>query len=92
MRVGEVRVRLLRVMQYASFVTFGASVATAFKVFALSGWWVLLGIVPLFVLYWLDGKVVKGEQAYFNNNNEALQTLINEVKKINERQTKNSIG
>jgi hypothetical protein len=85
MRIGEIRVRLLRVMQYASFVTFGASVATAFKVFALSGWWVLLGIIPLAVLYWADGRIVKGEQAYFNQNNEALQELIRAVNRLEKK-------
>lgn len=82
MRVGEIRVRLLRVMQYATFLTFGASIATAVKVYGLPWWSVLCILPPFALLYVLDGKIVKGEQSYFNDNNEALQELIREVKQL----------
>lgn len=85
MRIGEVRVRLLRVMQYASFVTFGASVATAVKVYGVPWWWLLVGIIPLCLLYVLDGKIVKGEQAFYNDNNEALQKLIKAVERLEKK-------
>jgi hypothetical protein len=85
MRIGEFRVRMLRVMQYATFVTFAASIATAVKVYALPWWVVLLGIPPFLFLYWLDGKIVRGEQSYFNENNEALQTLIRDIKDLKEK-------
>jgi hypothetical protein len=85
MRIGEIRVRLLRVMQYASFVTFGASVMTAVKIYNLSWWLLPIGVIPFIVLYWIDGKIVRGEQSYFNDNNEALQKLIKAVERLEKK-------
>lgn len=70
MRIGEIRARGLRLLQYASIGTFAASVATAVKVGAFESWWVILGALALIVAAILDPKVFKGEFAYSNKNNE----------------------
>ena len=83
-RFGELRVRMLRVMQYASVATFGASLLTLVKVYDFP-WWIVLAALPVLCLtYWADGKLVRGEQSYFNENNDALQTLIGANKTIAE--------
>jgi hypothetical protein len=79
---------MLRVMQYASVATFGASLLTLVKVYEYP-WWIVLAVFPVLCLtYWADGKLVRGEQSYFNDNNEALQTLIRANKTMTEELTR----
>lgn len=70
MRIGEIRARGLRLLQYASIGTFAASVATAVKVGAFEWWWAVLGGLALLIAAIVDPKVFKGEFAYSNKNNE----------------------
>jgi hypothetical protein len=86
MRVGEIKIRSQRIMQYASIGTFIASMATALKVDALPLWLILCGIPIVGLLAWLDPKVFKGEFAYSNRNNEEWREMVKMVRDIHERQ------
>ena len=85
-RVGEMRVRALRVLQYFAIVTFGSSLLTVVKVYDLPVWMsCLLGggmLVVLAILYYLDPFVARGEAAYFNENNEVTQKIIRDLDAI----------
>lgn len=89
--LGIVRIKVLRVVQYGTFVTVITSAATAVQVGALPLWGVIVLLFPMALLYLLDPWMVKGEQKYFTDNNKQLQDifsgyreLVEEVKKLQE--------
>jgi hypothetical protein len=83
MRIGELRIRILRVMQYFAIGTFISSLLTAIKVYDLP-WWLALSMTialttTLILLYYFDPRVARGEAAYLNDNNEILQALLRDI-------------
>lgn len=85
MRVGEFKIRLLRVMQYANFVTFVASVLAVLKLYELPLWGGLLFLVPFVLLYHYDPGMLKGEYRYMNDNNEDWQSVKKDIELIKRR-------
>lgn len=86
MRIGELRIRTLRVMQYFAIGTFISSLLTAIKVYDLP-WWLAfsMGIALttlLVLLFYFDPRVARGEAAYLNDNNEVLQKLMQDLQDI----------
>ena len=85
MRVGQIKARLFRVFQYATLIAAPSAILTVVKVYGYR-WWVALFALPLIVLaYFLDAKVLKGEQAYFNENNEQWQKVLRDIEWIKQK-------
>jgi len=85
LRIGEHRVRVMRVMQYFTPMTFAASILTMIKVWELS-WWSLFGVaLILAVFYYVDNRgVIRGEIQYLNDNNDDIRAIRRNLEKINE--------
>jgi len=70
-KLGEIRIRLLRLTQYATPIIFVSTTLTTIKVFGWPLWTGLLVIPFLILIYWLDGKkVISGEFHFLNQKNE----------------------
>ena len=79
-RIGEIRYRLLRVVQYFNLIMFASTTMTFIKVYDLPYWTVLFLIPFMTLLYFLDGKVVKQEIQYINSNNHEWQEMRKELR------------
>lgn len=85
MRIGEARIRVLRLTQYANLGTFVASLLTGLTVGAFPLWLVLVAMVPLVILALVDPSVLKGEFQYQNQNNEEWRAVVQDIKAIKEK-------
>lgn len=84
-KLGEVRLRLMRVAQYFNLATFIGTIFTVVKVYDLPMWCVIFIVPVLVVLYYVDGKhAVSGEIEYMNNNNAQWQELRANITKVLE--------
>lgn len=81
-RIGEIRYRLLRVVQYFNLIMFASTTLTFIKVYDLSLFWALFLIPCMSFLYWIDGKVVKQEIQYINSNNHEWQEMRKELREM----------
>jgi hypothetical protein len=80
--LGEIRIRLLRVLAYANFVTFISATLAALKIYGFRGWWVFALIPVLAVIAWVDHKyIIEEETEYLNRKNRALQELLDRARK-----------
>jgi hypothetical protein len=83
-RVGTFKVRVFRVMQYASLITAPSIILTGVKVYGLRWYWGLLALPPILLAYWVDPKIQSGESQYGNDNNEDFQGLLKDIREIKE--------
>ena len=81
-RIGEIRYRLLRVVQYFNLIMFASTTMTFIKVYDLPNWTALFLIPCMSFLYWIDGKVVKQEIQYINSNNHEWQEMRKELREM----------
>ena len=81
-RIGEIRYRLLRVVQYFNLIMFASTTMTFIKVYDLPYWTALFLIPCMMFLYFLDGKVVKQEIQYINSNNHEWQEMRKELREM----------
>jgi hypothetical protein len=82
MRVGEFKVRIFNVMQYASLITGPSVVLTVVKVYGLRWYWALLALPLVLLAYWVDPKIQKGAAKYGNDNNEEWQQHRKDIAEI----------
>lgn len=72
-------------MQYLSLFSFVSTLLTVVKVYGWQ-WWTIFLIVPIFILmYYLDPSILKNEQKYFNDNNQAMQDILDNQKELGEK-------
>lgn len=86
MRIGELRIRGIRLGQYANIGTFLAAVATGVTVDAFPWWAVVVCVALLAILALADPKVLQGEFQYQNENNEQWQQLRKDIQTIRDNQ------
>ena len=79
-KLGEIRYRLLRVVQYFNLIMFASTTLTFIKVYDCPLWFALLLIPVMLFLYWIDGRVVKQEIQYINSNNREWQEMREELR------------
>jgi hypothetical protein len=80
--LGEIRIRLLRVLAYANFVTFISATLAALKIYGFRGYWIFALLPILALIAWVDHKyVIESENDYLNKKNRALQELLDRARK-----------
>jgi hypothetical protein len=84
-RLGELRLRFLRVLQYAGAVSTVAIMLVTLKTYGFSGWLIVIIFPIFFGVFLFDHKyIIKPETDYQNQNNPALQKLLKDVAEIKE--------
>jgi hypothetical protein len=85
LKLGEVKVRLIRVTQYFAPLGFAGGVLSALKLYGFSGW-AFFALLPVFALVmWYDHKrALEDEYTYLNEKNIGHQELVEQVKKLTE--------
>jgi hypothetical protein len=85
LKLGEIKVRLIRVTQYFAPLGFAGGVLSALKLYGFSGW-TFFALLPVFALVmWYDHKrALEEENTYLMEKNVVFQELIAEVKRIHK--------
>lgn len=83
--IGENRLRLMRVAQNFTLISFPVTILTFFTVNGLSWWWITLAIPVFVAMYLADPYMVRGESNYQNNNNPQFQDLCDRLKRIERK-------
>jgi len=86
MRIGELRIRFLRVMHYIGALSSLAGFLTVLRVYGFSGWLVVCALPFFLAVFYLDNRyVIHGETDYQNRNNADLQQIKKDLAEIKEK-------
>lgn len=85
-KLGEIRLRSMRVAQYFNLVTAIGTIFTVVKVYGLPIWTISFVVPILAIIYVVDGRhAVSGEIDYMNSKNKQWQEMIDTMRRIESK-------